>query len=253
MDVVVVTERVEADRAVAREIADLVAERRREGRSCALGLAAGMTPVGVYRELVRLHREEGASFSNALVFALDEYIGLEEGDVDSFHEWLRETLTDHLDVPRRAVQGPRAWVPAAVLDEECLRYEEQLAKAGGLDLALLGVGANGHVAFNEPGTAAGARTHVARLAYETRAANARWFKDRRVPSFALTMGLGTIRNARILRMLAFGRKKAEAVLRLREALPGAAPDPAWPCTALLGHSDFRLFVDEAAAGSPRDP
>ncbi len=240
MDVVIVPD----EAAGARVVADMIQETLtapREGRPV-LGLATGSSPVAAYRELVRRHREEGLSFAGARVFMLDEYIGLPPGHEQSYHRFIRENLTSHVDIDDAMVQSPRGVSkdPAA----EARRYDLSIAAAGGVDLQLLGIGANGHIAFNEPGSSLASRTHPVWLTERTIHDNARFFESEDdVPVQALTQGLETIREARRIVLTATGEHKAEAIAAMAEG-PVSARCPA---SCLQLHPDVTVVVDEAAA------
>jgi glucosamine-6-phosphate deaminase len=234
----------EASRAVAREIADLVAARAAAGRQVVLGLATGSTPVGVYRELVRLHREEGLSFRNVATFNLDEYWPLSPDAPQSYHRFMREQLFDHIDIEPTAVHIPDGTVSRASLLDACARYEERIRAAGGIDLQLLGIGRTGHIGFNEPGSPVESRTRLITLDRVTRADAAGDFSgERNVPRQAITMGVGTILEARRIVLLAFGEHKAPVVRRAVEQ----PPDVLVSASMLQRHPDARFVLDRAAA------
>jgi glucosamine-6-phosphate deaminase len=234
----------EASRAVAREIADLVAARAAAGRQVVLGLATGSTPVGVYRELVRLHREEGLSFRNVATFNLDEYWPLSPDAPQSYHRFMREQLFDHIDIEPTAVHIPDGTVSRASLLDACARYEERIRAAGGIDLQLLGIGRTGHIGFNEPGSPVESRTRLITLDRVTRADAAGDFSgERNVPRQAITMGVGTILDARRILLLAFGEHKAPVVRRAVEQ----APDLLVTASVLQRHPDARFVLDRSAA------
>ncbi len=221
----------------ARIVARLVRARPR----AVLALPTGATPRGIYAELVRQHREEGLSFAGVTAFNLDEYVGLPPEHPGSFRRALREALIQHVDLPAERAHAPEA--TAADLAEAGQRYEDRIAAAGGLDLALLGVGRDGHIAFNEPTSSLGSRTRVKTLADETRAANQASFGTEPVPRHALTMGIATILSARRCVLVALGAAKADAVARLVEG-PLTAMVPA---SALQLHPHATIITDEAAA------
>ncbi|QDU70040.1 glucosamine-6-phosphate deaminase [Engelhardtia mirabilis] len=233
----------DAFRDLAREIADLVDDRTRSGGRAVLGLATGRTMVGLYRELARLHREEGLSFGRVVTFNLDEYCGLAPDHPERMAAAMDRELFDHLDQPPEQRHFPD--VGEGDLERRCDAYERAIRAAGGLDLQLLGVGRNGHVAFNEPGSSADSRTRRVHLAPATRADAAATFGGlEAVPSAALTVGIATVKEARALRVLAFGAAKAAAVARL---VAGPAGDDC-PVSLLRGHGDLRLWADDAALG-----
>ncbi|MEM1451944.1 MAG: glucosamine-6-phosphate deaminase [Planctomycetota bacterium] len=226
--------------AVAGEIAELVRERR----NAVLGLATGGTMVELYAELVRLHRAEGLDLSGVTTFNLDEYMGLAEGDERTFRSFMRASLFEPagLDVARCHFPDPQGAARDPLAASRA--YEDAIAAAGGIDLQLLGLGRNGHVAFNEPGSLPASRTRVVELDETTRAdASSTFGSLDAVPTHAITVGLATIMEARRLRVLAFGERKAEAVARTIDGV--ASPDV--PSTALRGHPDLHLVLDPPAA------
>jgi glucosamine-6-phosphate deaminase len=221
-----------------------VAERAAAGRQAVLGLATGSTPVGVYRELVRLHRDEGLSFRNVVTFNLDEYWPLAPDAPQSYHRFMREQLFDHVDIDPGAIHIPDGMVQRAALLDACARYEERIRAAGGIDLQLLGIGRTGHIGFNEPGSPVESRTRLITLDRVTRAdAAGDFFGERNVPRQAITMGVGTILDARKILLLAFGEHKAPVVRRAVEQLP----DPLVSASILQRHPAARFVLDRAAA------
>lgn len=221
--------------------AEIVAEVLAGKPDAVLALPAGNTPRPVYADLVRRHREQGLSFARALSFALDEYAGIGPEHRASFARFLHDELYRHVDLPRAHTHAPHA--TATDLEGACLRYERAIEAAGGIDLCLLGIGGNGHMAFNEPGSAFDSRTRVVELADDTRAAAAGAFGAEAVPAFALTIGIATILSARRCVLLATGAAKAEVVARAIEA----APSPALPASALQLHPGATFILDAAAA------
>jgi len=221
--------------------AEIVAEVLAAKPDAVLALPAGNTPRPVYAELARRHREDRLSFARALSFALDEYAGLGSEHRASFARFLHDELYRHVDLPRAHAHAPHA--TATDLDGACLRYERAIEAAGGLDLCLLGIGPNGHVAFNEPGSAFDSRTRVVELADDTRAAAAAAFGAEAVPAFALTIGIATILSARRCVLLAYGAAKADVVARAVES----APSPELPASALQRHPGVTVILDAAAA------
>jgi glucosamine-6-phosphate deaminase len=234
-----------AARELAAEIGALVRERASEGRPCVLGFATGRTPLGVYAELVRMHREEGLSFDGVVAVNLDEYEGVEPKDPRSFAAWMRAQLFDAVGLPPERTLIPPPDLAVAAEVAWCRAFEERLRGLGGVDLQILGLGRNGHIAFNEPGSSRESRTRRVRLAAETRAdAAAAWDGLDQVPTHAITQGVATILEARRLRALAFGEGKREIVRRTLEESIG----PRVPATFLREHADARLYVDEPALG-----
>jgi len=236
----VVADERAAARAVAAEIAALLAERP----DATLGLATGRTPLALYDELARLHHEGALSFARATSFNLDEYHGLAPEHPASFHAVMRSALFDRIDLPRERAHVPDGRVPLDEVERYCTEYERAIRDAGGIDLQILGIGRNAHLAFNEPGSPRESRTRLVRLAPETRRANAASFAPgEAVPERAITMGIATILEARALRVMAFGAEKGEIVRRaLLEPV-----DPRLPASFLREHPDVELWLDQAAA------
>ena len=234
----------EASRAVAREICDLVRERAAAGKKTVLGLATGSTPVGVYDELIRLHREEGVSFRTVVTFNLDEYWPMQPDAVQSYHRFMREHLFDHVDIPAENIHIPDGTLPRDRIHTACAAYEDAIRTAGGIDLQLLGIGRTGHVGFNEPGSAVESRTRLITLDSVTRSdAASDFFGEWNVPRQAITMGVGTILDARRIVLLAFGEHKASIVRKAVEE-PASSHVSA---SALQQHRDARFVLDRAAA------
>jgi glucosamine-6-phosphate deaminase len=231
-------------RYVAGLIADIIRERAAHGQKAVLGLPTGSTPVGIYRELGRLHAEEGLDFSNVVTFNLDEYLGLGADRLQSYRRWMQEHLFKLVNVPPENIFIPDGLTPQDKLDEHCRWYEEKIRQAGGIDLQLLGIGRNGHIGFNEPFSAKGSRTRVCTLDPLTRRdAASDFFSEENVPTQAITMGLGTIFDARKILLIAQGEHKAGVI---REAAEGPTT-PRVPATYLRDHGDATLLLDSAAA------
>jgi len=228
---------------LARLAADAVERLVRRTPTAVLGLATGSSPLAVYDELARRHREEGLSFARARAFLLDEYVGLPADHPQRYRTVIEAELVSRVDLAPDAVQGPDGL--ADDLAAACADYERAIADAGGVDLQLLGIGTDGHVAFNEPGSSLGSRTRVKTLTRQTREDNARFFDGdaSAVPVHCLTQGLATIMAARHLVLLAQGRGKAEAVHQLVEGAVSAL----WPATVLQHHPHVTVLVDDAAA------
>lgn len=226
---------------VARAAADSIEQQVRSSPTV-LGLATGSTPLGVYRELIGRHRNGGLSFAGTQAFLLDEYVGLPSTHPQSYHSVIREEFVDSVDFTPGAVHGLDG--VAADLEAEAARYEAAIAASGGVDIQILGIGTDGHVGFNEPMSSLASRTRIKTLTQQTRRDNARFFADpAAVPDHVLTQGLGTIREARHLLLLAMGEAKAEAIAAAVEG-PVAALCPA---SALQLHPHVTVMVDEAAA------
>ncbi|MBD2723948.1 glucosamine-6-phosphate deaminase [Hymenobacter armeniacus] len=233
----------QASAAVAQQIADLIRQRAADGRPCVLGLATGSSPTRVYEELVRLHREDGLSFQNVISFNLDEYYPMAPGSLQSYVRFMREYLFDHVDIRPENVHIPDGTVPPEQIPAFCQRYEEQIREAGGIDLQLLGIGRTGHIGFNEPGSGPASRTRLITLDHVTRTdAASDFYGEENVPRRALTMGVGTILEARHIVLLAWGEGKAAVVKRMVE---GEVTDTV-PATYLQRHPAVQVVLDEAA-------
>lgn len=231
-------------RHVAQTIAHLIRERNAVGQKAVLGLPTGSTPVGIYRELIRLHREEGLDFSGVVTFNLDEYYGLEPDRLQSYNRWMFETFFNHVNIPRENIHIPDGTVPLDEVEEHCRRYERQIERAGGIDIQLLGIGRNGHIGFNEPFSVRHGRTRLAMLDPLTRRdAASDFFSEENVPTMALTMGIGTILDARKIILIALGEHKARII---REAVEGPLTDRV-PASFLREHPDASILLDTAAA------
>ena len=230
--------------AISKEGARIVAELVRKKPDCVLGFATGSSPLGMYQELIRMHREDGLDFSKVTTFNLDEYVGLPPGHEQSYHYFMWENLFKHINVDSRYVHIPHGM--ADDVEGHCDWYEEQIEFVGGIDLQILGIGGNGHIAFNEPGSSLGSMTRIKTLTEKTRQDNARFFDSMdQVPKYAITMGIGTIMDARKLLMLASGKGKANAIKNTVEG-PISAMVPA---TIMQMHRHATLLTDEAAASS----
>jgi glucosamine-6-phosphate deaminase len=243
---VVVDDYDEIGRLVARRIADLIRAKTAAGARAVLGLATGSTPIGVYRELIRMRRDEGLSFAPVVTFNLDEYYPMDPGSVHSYHRFMWENLFSQLDIAPENVHIPRGDVARADLETECRRYEDAIRAAGGIDLQLLGIGRTGHIGFNEPGSGAESRTRVVTLDLVTRKdAAADFFGEDNVPREAITMGVATILEAREILILATGEHKAEIV---RRAVEGEV-DHEIAATFLQLHDNTSCYLDRPAAAA----
>jgi glucosamine-6-phosphate deaminase len=230
--------------AVARRVEEVIRARTAGGGKAVLGLATGSTPLGVYRELIRLHHEEGLSFRNVVTFNLDEYYPLDPGNPHSYHRFMWEQLFSHVDIDRANVHIPRGDVERSKVAAECAAYEQAITRAGGIDLQILGIGKTGHIGFNEPGSGASSRTRLVTLDTITRRdAAADFFGEENVPREAITMGVATILAAREIAILATGEHKSAIVQRAVEA----DVDLRVAATFLQRHQATTFHVDRAAA------
>jgi len=230
--------------AVAGRMATVIRERAQEGRQAVLGLATGSTPVGVYRELIRLHREDGLDLSNVVTFNLDEYFPMNAKSIHSYHRFMRENLFDHVNIPDAQVNIPPGNLSRDEVDAACLDYERAIRAAGGIDFQILGIGRSGHIGFNEPGSGRDSRTRLLYLDTVTRAdAAGDFFGEEHVPPEAVTMGVATILEAKEIALIATGEHKARIVQRAVEGSVHA--DVA--ATFLQEHANATVFLDPAAA------
>ncbi len=229
---------------IASRIADLIRNRQSEGRRCVLGLATGSTPIGIYAELIRMHREDGLSFSNVTTFNLDEYWPMAPNGPQSYRRFMQEQLFDHVNIDLAQTHVPDGTVAATDAAESCAQYEAKIRGAGGIDLQLLGVGRTGHIGFNEPGSPRESRTRLIVLDRVTRSDSASdFFGEEQVPIRALTMGIGTILESRQLILMALGEAKAPIVQRVVEgAISGHIP-----ATFLQDHPCVEVHLDRPAA------
>jgi glucosamine-6-phosphate deaminase len=229
---------------VAKLAADVIARVLTSHCAPVLGLATGSTPEPLYAELIRRHREERLSFKHARAFTLDEYVGLPLDHEQRYAAVIRRSLTDQLDLPDDAVFSPDGG--ADDLLAECDRYEQAIVAAGGVDVQIAGVGSDGHIAFNEPGSALTSTTRLKTLNARTRADNARFFSSaQEVPRHVITQGLGTILRSRHLLLLATGGSKATAVARAIEG-PLAA---SFPASVVQLHPHATILLDQAAGSA----
>ncbi|MCC5937345.1 MAG: glucosamine-6-phosphate deaminase [Lunatimonas sp.] len=227
--------------ALNQAAAAMIIEAVKETPHLVLGLSTGNSPIGVYQRLIADHRENGTSYKEVTTFNLDEYEGLDENSPQSYRYFMNEQLFDHLDIAKENTH-----VPSGVGDlaENCKEYERLIEAAGGIGIQLIGIGTNGHIAFNEPGTSFESLTHIADLSQETIDANAKYFPSPGdIPSRAISMGIQSIMNARKVIMVAFGQSKARAV---KEMLEGPVSTEL-PASVLQGHPDAIILLDREAA------
>ena len=231
--------------AVALRAAMRIADLIRRSPTCVLGLPTGRTPLELYRELVRRHSEDGLSFSQVVTFNLDEYIGLQPHHPESYTAFMRQNLIDYVDIDPANTHIPNG--RAEDLGLACESYEDAIRTAGGIDLQILGIGSNGHIGFNEPGSSLGSRTRVKTLSSVTLRDNRLEHAGFDAPTMAITMGIGTVLDARALLMLATGSAKAAAVAAAVEG-PLAARCPA---SAIQLHPNATVVLDPEAAAELR--
>lgn len=228
---------------VAAEIAALIKQKQAAGEKCILGLATGSTPISMYAELVRLHREEGLSFKNVVTFNLDEYFPIERSARQSYWSFMHRHLFDHVDIDPANIHLPNGNLSKEEARLNCAEYERQIEAAGGIDLQVLGIGNNGHIGFNEPGSSIFSKTRLVNLENNTRTANAKEFSSlTKVPRFALTMGISTIMKSKRIVLLAWGNKAAIVA----KAVEGNVTEQV-PASILQQHDNCTFVVDELAA------
>lgn len=226
----------------SQKAAELMSNAIRSRPKIVLGLATGGTPVEMYRQLAKMHEHDGLDFSNVTSFNLDEYIGLSADHPQSYRMFMQQKLFDHINIKSENTHVPDGL--AADPQQHAKEFEALIVKAGGIDVQLLGVGQNGHIAFNEPGSTADSRARVIELTPATIQSNARFFASAdEVPKTAITLGIGTILEAKRIVLLAIGSNKATAIHR---ALEGK-PDISHPASLLQNHDDVTFIVDESAA------
>lgn len=229
---------------VAEEIARLIRSKQALGKTCVLGLATGTTPKGLYKELVRMHKEEGLSFKNVVAFNLDEYYPMDPESLHSYVRYMKEHLFNHIDIPKGNWHIPEGNLPTDRIAAFCRQYEMKIHAAGGIDLQILGIGHTGHIGFNEPGSRIDARTRLIALAHSTRAAAAAEFRGlQNTPRKAITLGVHAIMNARRVILMAWGEGKAPVV---KAAVEGPVTESV-PASYLQHHSNATFILDEAAA------
>ena len=234
----------EASRVVAQQIAVLIRSKAAEGKMCVLGLATGSTPTSVYAELVRLHQEEGLSFKNVVTFNLDEYFPMPPDALQSYVRFMHEHLFDGVDILPENIHIPDGTVAKLDVPEFCKQYEEKIKAFGGLDLQILGIGRTGHIGFNEPGSGIKSRTRMVTLDHLTIAdAASDFFGEEYVPKKAITMGVGSIMEAKQIILMAWGEGKSYII---RKTVEGEISDHV-PATYLQNHANTTFYLDAAAA------
>jgi glucosamine-6-phosphate deaminase len=233
-----------ASKAVALEIAALIRQKTKENKPAVLGLATGSSPKKVYQELIRMHKEEGLSFKNVITFNLDEYHPMEPDSVQSYVRFMKEQLFDQIDIPVTNYHLPDGTLPIEKIPEFCKDYEDKIEKLGGLDFHLLGIGRNGHIGFNEPGSLINSKTRLMTLDINTKIDAAVDFGGlAKVPKKAITLGIDKIMQAKRIVLLAWGEHKAESVAR---AVEGQVTSDI-PASYLQQHTNATFILDETAA------
>jgi glucosamine-6-phosphate deaminase len=228
---------------LSREAARILAGAIRKKPNLIIGLATGSTPLGMYQELIRQHKEEGLDFTRAVTFNLDEYIGLTPNHPQSYHYYMYQNFFYHINISPENIH-----IPEGVVGEDhegyCEQYEESIRRAGGIDLQILGIGGDGHIGFNEPASSLGSRTRLKTLTEQTLEDNRRFFgPNEEIPQCAITMGIGTILESRRILLLASGSSKTKAVAKAIEGPISASVT----ASALQLHRDVTVLLDEEAA------
>ena len=234
----------EASKIVAKEISDLIIRKQKQNKNCVLGLATGSSPISVYQELVRLHREEGLSFKNVITFNLDEYYPMDKNDVNSYHHFMGIHLFNHIDIDMKNIHIPDGIIKKDKINEYCVNYEKQIVDFGGIDFQLLGIGRTGHIGFNEPGSNYSSLTRLVHLDYMTRNdARKSFYGIENVPTTAITMGIRTIRKSKRIVLMAWGNNKSAVV---KKAIEGEI-DSNIPSSFLQKHNNVTFVLDESAS------
>ncbi|MEK9750264.1 MAG: glucosamine-6-phosphate deaminase [Flavobacteriaceae bacterium] len=241
---VIVSSAAKGSELIAQEIADIIRAKQAKGKNCVLGLATGSSPLSVYAELVRMHKEEGLSFQNVVSFNLDEYWPMGKENLQSYHYFMHENLFDHIDIKPENIHIPDGEVKANQVRAYCQDYEAKIEAAGGLDFQLLGIGRTGHIGFNEPGSNQNSRTRLVNLDHITREDAAEGFQGLEyVPKRAITMGIATVLSAKRIVLMAWGQKKSEVV---QQAIEGTVTSQL-PSSFLQTHKNTTFVLDEEAA------
>jgi len=228
---------------LSKKASEIIADEIKKNPRAVLGLATGSTPVGTYKELVRLHKEQRLDFSKVVTFNLDEYYGLTPDNPQSYHYFMNDNLFNHINIDPKNIHIPDG--TAIDIEFHCKLYDEEIEKYGGIDLQLLGIGPNGHIGFNEPDEKLVLNTHITDLSEETINANSRFFNSiDEVPKKAITMGIGSIMQAKRILLLANGKGKAEIIARL---LNENVVSTKIPASLLMLHHDVTIIIDKEAA------
>jgi len=226
---------------ICEKAARIIQQEWQKKNNLVLGLATGETPLGVYKKIIEMNQRKEIDFSSSIAFSLDEYLGLEEDHPQSFAFYMKENFFKHINIKMENIFRLEGKPPD--IETHCQEYEEKIKSYGGIDIQILGIGRNGHIGFNEPGSSLSSRTRVKTLAEETIRDNARFFTDEQeVPRFCLTMGIGTVMEAKIIILLASGKGKSDAI---KSCVEGAVTASV-PASALQLHPRVKILVDEEA-------
>ena len=231
---------------VAQQIANLIRQKQQEGSNCVIGLATGSSPKTLYAHLVKMHKEDGLSFKNVITFNLDQYYPMDKDALQSYHYFMRKNLFEHTDINPKNYHLPDGMITKENVKEHCLAYEQQIEEAGGLDLQILGIGTNGHIGFNEPGSGIYTKTRLTTLDNSTRLANSYEFGNMtEVPRMAITMGISTILKSKKIILMAWGQAKASVI---KKAVEDDNTEDV-PASLLQNHDDCTFIIDETAASA----
>ncbi|TYR79746.1 glucosamine-6-phosphate deaminase [Priestia megaterium] len=226
---------------MSKKAAELLIKKVKANPSINLGLATGGTPKGLYKELIHDHTQNGTSYQKVTTFNLDEYIGMKANNPNSYHYYMADALFNHIDIPAQHTHLPNG--RAQNNEQECIRYDQLIDSLGGIDLQVLGIGQNGHIGFNEPGTPFHSPTHIVKLEESTRQANARYFNSiDEVPTHAITMGISSIMKSKEILLLVSGESKSEAMQKL---LHGEISED-FPASILKNHPCVTIIADQKA-------
>lgn len=226
---------------MSQKAAEYIIDKVTKLPSIKLGLATGGTPVGTYKNLITDHQMKGTSYQKVTTFNLDEYVGLSSEDKNSYSYYMKDQLFNHIDIKQANTHIPNG--EAADFQIECNKYEQLMTEHGGIDLQILGIGSNGHIGFNEPGTSFASKTHTVNLAPSTINANARYFNRlEEVPTKAITMGISTIMQSKEILLLISGESKRDALFNLMNGQVNESS----PASVLKNHPNVTIIADEAA-------
>ena len=235
---------IDASNIIAKEISELIKLKQKENKNCVLGLATGSSPIKVYEELVRMHKEEGLSFRNVITFNLDEYFPMDKNNIQSYFYFMNEHLFNHIDILPENINIPNGNISLNELYQYCIDYEMKIKNVGGLDFQLLGIGRTGHIGFNEPGSHINSGTRIITLDHITRVDAAPAFLGiENVPRKAITMGIGTVKSAKRIVLLAWGSNKSDII---KETIEGEISSEV-PATYLQEHNNTTFVLDHEAS------
>ena len=235
-----------ASKIVANEIATLIKKKQKNNQNCVLGLATGSSPISVYNELVRMHKEDGLSFFNVISFNLDEYFPMKKDDIQSYHHFMNEHLFSHVDIKPENIFIPDGDISENEINDYCQSYDEKISKLGGIDFQLLGIGRTGHIGFNEPGSNYDSLTRRIHLNYITRNdARKSFYGIENVPTTAITMGIKTIRKSKRIVLLAWGQNKSSVI---KKAIENEI-DSNIPASFLQKHSNVTFVLDNSSSSN----